>query len=356
MRRELIEMTSQIPSDLPVWNISDQAPRQLLSNSVFQVTASRWGVILAGGDGTRLSEMTRFVSGDGRPKQFCSLFGDGTLVEQARQRTERSILPDHILFPVTAAHRAFFAREAGVRPSQRIVQPVNKGTAPPIVHSLLSIHRQDSEAIVAILPCDHHYSDERAFTATLDSAFDTAARHADSVVLLGSPARTAQTEYGWIELGDPVAGSEDSSFRVRGFCEKPAADLARDLFDRGALWNTFVMVGHVTAFLELVGAARTGLLKAFLPEHLWAGSEVQIPDWLYERIYALDFSRDVLSRQPGRLIARRMDNVEWNDLGHPERVIDVLQAAGLKPWWLREWRAAKRPPGMAMPHADAAVA
>jgi len=323
----------------------------------------RWGVILAGGDGTRLRDLTRLVAGDARPKQFCRLFGDCTLVEQTRLRAERSIPAGNILFPVTAVHRAFYQREPGIRPSQRIVQPANKGTAPPIVHSLLSIQRQDNDAIVAVLPCDHHYSDEPAFTAALESAFETAARCRDSVVLLGSPARAPQTEYGWIELGPPFKAAPDfkeanaaNFFEVRGFCEKPSADLALLLFQQGALWNTFVMIGHVRAFLGMVAAARTGLLKAFASEYLWDSSEVQIPGWLYERIYASDFSRDVLSHQAGSLIVSRMDDVEWSDLGHPERVIDVLQAAGLTPWWAREWHASKRPPASALPRTESAVA
>lgn len=33
----------------------------------------RWAVILAGGDGVRLRSMTRGITGDERPKQFCAL-------------------------------------------------------------------------------------------------------------------------------------------------------------------------------------------------------------------------------------------------------------------------------------------
>jgi mannose-1-phosphate guanylyltransferase len=36
-------------------------------------------VILAGRDGARLRSLTRLVSGDDRPKQFCSLMG-GTII------------------------------------------------------------------------------------------------------------------------------------------------------------------------------------------------------------------------------------------------------------------------------------
>lgn len=335
---------------------TDGAPVSPYS-SVTAAAGKRWGVILAGGDGTRLLDLTRLVAGDARPKQYCSFFGEHSLLAQTCQRAERSIPADRTLIPVSSAHRAFYLREPGIRPSQRIVQPANKGTAPAIVHSLLSIERHDSEALVAILPSDHHYSDERAFTATLEAAFDAAARHPASVVLLGSPARSPQTEYGWMETGAPLEDGSSASFEIRYFCEKPTLDLAIQFHERGALWNTFVMVGRVRAFLDMVGAARTGLHRAFPPDRLWAGAEVNLPAWLYERFYSVDFSRDIVSLQAHRLIAMRMDNVEWNDLGHPERVMDVLQAAGLKPWWMKEWHALRRPAGVAgAPLSGAAVA
>jgi hypothetical protein len=51
----------------------------------------RWGVILAGGEGVRLRSLTRLVSGDDRPKQFCPLLGGRTLLNQTRRRIQRSI-------------------------------------------------------------------------------------------------------------------------------------------------------------------------------------------------------------------------------------------------------------------------
>jgi mannose-1-phosphate guanylyltransferase len=302
----------------------------------------RWGVLLAGGDGIRLKNLTRLISGDERPKQFCRLFGDESLLDRARKRAERSISPEQILVPLTRSHQAFYVQETGILPSQRIVQPSNKGTAPPILYSLLSIEQIEDDAIVAILPSDHHFSDERAFTAALECAFEIAAQHPGSVVLLGASPQGPEVEYGWIELGPSVHGAGGVWSRVRGFIEKPSFRAAGELLARGSLWNTFVMVGHVRGFLEMVSASLADVVERLREGPLWAGEEVHIENSLYERIRAVDFSREVLSVQTPRLLALRMADTGWSDLGHPERVMAVLKAARLEPWWMKKWKAPER--------------
>ncbi len=313
----------------------------------------RWGVILAGGDGTRLQRLARLICGDDRPKQFCPLIGNETLLEQTRQRAERSIPPEQILVPVTRSHRAFYLQERGIRPSQRIVQPANKGTGLPILYCLLSIEHNDDDALVAILPCDHHYSDEPAFTAALESAFDCAARHPDSVVLLGALPQGPEVEYGCIELGPPAGCA---SFQVRRFCEKPPVHVARELIERGSLWNTFVMVGHVRGFLEMVNGALMSAAEELRASPLWAGAEVDICDSLYERLHAVDFSKEVLSVQTNRLVALRMAHTGWSDLGHPDRVVAVLRETGLEPWWMQAWQTPRESPAIVERAAHSAIA
>lgn len=301
----------------------------------------RWGVLLAGGDGTRLKNLTRFISGDDRPKQFCRLFGDESLLDQARKRAERSISPEQILVPLTRSHWAFYVQEPGIRPSQRIVQPANRGTAPPILYSLLSIEQIDNDAIVAMLPSDHYFSDERAFTAALECAFEIAAQHPYSVVLLGASPQGPEVEYGWIEIGPSVHGAGGAWSRVRGFFEKPSFHAASELLARGSLWNTFVMVGHVRGFLEMVNASLAGLLGRLRGSRLWVGAEVQVQNSLYDRALPVDFSREVLSVQTPRLLALRMAGTGWSDLGRPERVLTALQTAGVEPWWMKRWKTSK---------------
>src|SRR5579863_6939952 len=48
-----------------------------------------WAVLLAGGDGVRLQELTRRIAGDSRPKQFCRIVGEQSLFrETERHSTE----------------------------------------------------------------------------------------------------------------------------------------------------------------------------------------------------------------------------------------------------------------------------
>jgi len=305
----------------------------------------RWGVVLAGGDGVRLRPLTHFLFGDDRPKQFCPLLNNRTLLRETRDRAERSINPEQVLYSLTQSHAQYYSLELPNQVSQRIVQPSNRGTAPAILGALLHILEKDPEAVVAILPCDHYYSSEQAFTASLDAAFSFAESSPSCVVLLGAQPSAPEVEYGWIELGDAVARPYDGFFRVRRFHEKPPQSVAKALFNSGALWNTFVMVGHIAAFLELATASVPHLVRALrygmcLPDD---NSESSIPEWLYRQIQPSDFAREILAPGASQLVSMPLHNIVWSDLGDSERVIETLVESGASLAWMARWRAITHP-------------
>jgi mannose-1-phosphate guanylyltransferase len=300
----------------------------------------RWGIVLAGGDGVRLRRLTRFICGDDRPKQFCPLLSKDTLLCEAQQRAERSINPDQILYSVTRAHQQYYGHDLADRTSQRIVQPCNRGTAPAILYTLLHVFQRDPDAIAAVFPCDHYYSTEYVFTAALESAFRIAEVRPSSVVLLGAQPNAPEVEYGWIEVGETITGSHAGAFHVKRFQEKPPLSVAEHLFRTGSLWNTFVMVGHVGAFLELAFESVPGLMQVLRSALICSTSkaETKIDDWLYDRITPTDFSRQILSPGAARLVTVGLGDVVWNDLGDPDRVISTLQDRGFGlPAWARRW-------------------
>src|SRR5579863_61715 len=57
-----------------------------------------WAVLLAGGDGVRLRELTRRIAGDSRRKQFCRIIGEQSLFRETRTRLDPIFIRDRRVF------------------------------------------------------------------------------------------------------------------------------------------------------------------------------------------------------------------------------------------------------------------
>ncbi len=296
---------------------------------------NEWAVILAGGDGTRLKALTRRIAGDERPKQFCSLLGGSTLLQETQARAALEIAPERTLYVVNGAHeRYYFPILARAAVDNLVIQPSNLGTAPAILYSLLRIARRDPQARVVFFPSDHYVSDDAKFMEQIRGALDTARLRRDLVVLLGLQPESPEVEYGWIEPSHAIRGRE-KVFGVRRFWEKPHRMLAQVLQLRGCLWNSFVMVASVQALLEIIESAIPELYASFAPLARLFGThgEAEAVDLLYRGIAEVNFSHQVLALKPDRLAVLKVTGVRWSDLGEPKRVLASLDIAGVKPKW-----------------------
>jgi mannose-1-phosphate guanylyltransferase len=292
----------------------------------------RWAVILAGGDGTRLLSLTRRLTGDDRPKQFCALTGGDTLLHQTRRRAARLVAEQRTLLMLTQTHERFYASQvADVAPARLLIQPFNHGTAPAIAYSALRLQRMDANAVLAFFPSDHHFSDDEAFVAQVGTAFEQAEALGSRVILLGIAPEAPEESYAWIEPGTARMGA---CYEVRRFWEKPHRSIASQLFRRGCLWNTFVMIGRASAFAGLIRNALPSLVESL--ESMLAvtapGRENDALRDLYLSIPAANFSDQVLSANPAALAVLRADGLGWSDLGEPQRVFSVMQSAGQFEW------------------------
>ncbi len=241
---------------------------------------------------------------------------------------------------MTRAHERYYKDElADLGPVQGLIQPCNRGTAPAILLSLLHLNRMNPDASVVFLPSDHYYRDEGHFIDGVQRAFEAAEGRTCLAILVGASPTHPEVDFGWIEPGTPLeTGGQIGLFRVERFWEKPSLPVARILLNLGCLWNTFVMVGRVSTFLDLIRTATPELYDEF--QRHGAAHGPFASERLYADLASVDFSRDILARSPSNLAVLDAGSVGWSDLGEPERVANLISQLDSQCEWLSTWRRA----------------
>ncbi len=197
-------------------------------------------LVLAGGAGTRFWPASRAH----RPKQLLPLLGDRPLLVETVERALPLVggAMGHVL--VASGRHLALATAAILHqlPTENLlVEPVPRNTAPCIAWAAARVARADPNAVLMVLPSDHHIVDVPGFHAVLAAAVASAAGGA--ITTVGIRPTRPETGYGYIELdtAPPAPGAHDGGLaplRVRRFVEKPDRARAEAFLAGGRhLWN-----------------------------------------------------------------------------------------------------------------------
>lgn len=275
----------------------------------------KWGIVLAGGAGTRLSALTTNEHGVPVPKQYCSLDGGQPLLLTALDRAGRVLARERIVIVVAEEHAQYWGPLLSEWPARNVlVQPRNRGTAPGILLPLLSILERDPRARVAVFPSDHFVEREAVLARCLRASLDEGHQLERNVILMGITPDSAEPDYGWI-LPGPACGVTHS---VDAFVEKPGVARATELQRLGAVWNSFLLVASAPILVGLYERRLPKLLEAFQAAQPHASTEAARS--FYQDVAVADFSRDVLEGSGRSLQLQVVPSCGWTDLGTPERV------------------------------------
>lgn len=200
-------------------------------------------VVMAGGSGTRFWPLSRVRC----PKQFLPLVSSKPLLVETLARLKGLATPAATFVVCGPTHARLARRLLPGLPSRNIlVEPVARNTAPAIALAAWVIGATDPEAVLAVLPADHHVADPRGFRAVLQRAAKLA--RTGQLVTVGIQPTRAETGYGYIRLGAPLS---EGAFRVQAFVEKPDPVTAAEyVSSKEYLWNGGIFVFTVRAMQE----------------------------------------------------------------------------------------------------------
>lgn len=215
-------------------------------------------VILCGGSGSRLWPLSR----EGFPKQFWPLLSERTMLQETAARGEGPGFASPLII-CNESHRFLVAeqlRAAGVAGPRIVLEPVARNSAPAIAVAAVLAHEADPGAVLWLMAADAAISDVPALHAALARA--AAAARAGWIATFGMKPSSAETGYGYIEAGEPLAGLEGVS-AVSRFVEKPdAATAGRFLAGGRHLWNSGMFVASAATLLEELEALAPEVLSA----------------------------------------------------------------------------------------------
>ena len=311
-------------------------------------SSNRWALILAGGAGTRLSALTTTRGGGHVPKQYCSLNGGPSLIEDTVARA-KALVPEHRVVAVVAAeHRRYWRGGIlGMRSENLVVQPSNRGTATGILLGAAAIFERDPSASVALLPADHHVTQESVLRASLERALKAVDDEQVPITLLGVRPDHADPELGYIVRGAPL---RDGGFHIARFVEKPGSADAAALVAQSALWNVFIVAARVRALLDLIARRYPTVVQSVLDLTSRNGSELELRR-VYDRLPSIDFSRDVVEGADVPLAVLPVPSCGWSDLGTPTRLAECLEHIGARRPVDRLARSTVPRPSLADAHA-----
>ncbi len=281
--------------------------------------SNRYGLILAGGRGTRFWPRSRRA----RAKQVLNFFGERTLIQETVDRLAPVLPPENIWILTNDLLRAEIVKQLPEVPKKQILsEPVPRNTAPAIGLMAHLLNEMDPDSTMGVFPADHIITKPARYVRLLRPAFKAAEQ--GKTVVLGIQPRWAETGYGYIEFPKGVQPGMGIPLEVLAFREKPDLPTARKFLNAGRFyWNAGMFFWKTSVLLEALRQhlPKTATLLASIPPVTSRGFAASLAKTfpMCENI-SIDYA---VLEKADNVVGLAADDIGWNDVGSFNAVYEL---------------------------------
>lgn len=274
-----------------------------------------YGIILAGGSGSRLWPLSRELY----PKQLLNIISDKSLLQSTFARLSNCMPNDRILSITNTKHASNVRMQIQELSENPIVlsEPVAKNTAPAIaLATKFIIQKTNEDPVILVVPSDHLIEDNEKFLSTVKKGEKLAEK--GYIVTFGIEPNYPETGYGYINTSNPL----DVGFKVKEFVEKPDIETAKKYLAAGTyFWNSGIFMFKASTMIKEIEKLAPEIAK--ISHNVDFTKSSDIPFVEFDKMPGISIDYAVMEKSD-KIALLKLES-DWNDLGSWQSIYDVSQ-------------------------------
>jgi mannose-1-phosphate guanylyltransferase len=271
-------------------------------------------VINAGGVGTRLWPM----STKNKPKQFCKLIGDKSLLRISFERVVDLVPIENIWVNTNEKFKALIKEQIPeILESNILTEPSRRDTfAAVLAHSSLIAGKTSEDENIIFVGSDHLISPKKAvenFRLALGKIDEELNAKTYEIVVSGVAPTFASTQFGYIQIQpEDKQLSFQKAVKVTSFKEKPNFETASSFFEAGNyFWNIALFAFKYSSLLKIVEAHHPKLLPVL--ETIKNSGKIEAS--VFEQIPVEAFDYGIIEKSDNLGVINMQLDL-WEDIGN----------------------------------------